>query len=309
MHGGSSWSPGGGQLRDTWLFNFDTGTWSRKADYSVSTLEMVSAYDPATGNMLVCGPNSNNALMEFNPTNNTWTTKINYSCAYGQNAALDPDMRAFVAVGNGYMLVFNLNGGTRENWSSSTNGPDNVINARYPGIEYDPVSKRLVAWAGGRDVYSLNIQTRTWTRHTGTGDNPGSAISTGTFNRWRYVPSKNVFIVVNSIDANVFAYRHTAGTTHFEAIALKCGAINLTANPNPFKTSVKIAVSGKLVADGKIGVYVYNIKGKIINKLSATSYQLSAGITWSATDRPVGVYLVRVKAGKNTLTRKIILTD
>src|SRR6185436_1420746 len=38
-----------------------------------------------------------------------------------------------------------------------------------------------------------------------------SAAANGTFGRFRYVPSRNVFIVVNAIDANVFLYRYTAG--------------------------------------------------------------------------------------------------
>ena len=36
---------------------------------------------------------------------------------------------------------------------------------------------------------------------------PGPQTTLGTYGRWRYVPSKNVFIVVTSVDKNVFVYR------------------------------------------------------------------------------------------------------
>jgi len=36
---------------------------------------------------------------------------------------------------------------------------------------------------------------------------PTNPAATGTYGRWRYSPRYNVFIVVNSVKQNVFAYR------------------------------------------------------------------------------------------------------
>ena len=40
---------------------------------------------------------------------------------------------------------------------------------------------------------------------------PTSETSGGTYGRWRYVDAYNVFILVNSVDENVYFYKHTPG--------------------------------------------------------------------------------------------------
>jgi hypothetical protein len=81
----------------------------------------------------------------------------------------------------------------------------------------------------------------------------------------------------------------------------------IMAYPNPFNPAVKIAVSRELVADSNIGIIIYDIEGKMIKKLSATSYQLSAGITWNASGMPSGVYILQVRAGHTVLKQRIVL--
>ena len=41
---------------------------------------------------------------------------------------------------------------------------------------------------------------------------PTGASTQGTFGRFRYSPSKNVFVVVNSVDQDVYVYRLTLGS-------------------------------------------------------------------------------------------------
>jgi outer membrane protein assembly factor BamB len=74
------------------------------------------------------------------------------------------------------------------------------------------VSDRIVAWNGGGDVYTLNMDTMVWTRHVASGTViPTSQSGTGTYGRFQYIPSKNVFLGVNSIDENVYFYKLSAG--------------------------------------------------------------------------------------------------
>jgi hypothetical protein len=81
----------------------------------------------------------------------------------------------------------------------------------------------------------------------------------------------------------------------------------LSAYPNPFNSGVKIAVSGQRIADSNIEIAIYNTNGKIVQKLSATSYQLSAGITWDASGLPPGVYMARLSVGRKIYSKKLIL--
>jgi hypothetical protein len=71
---------------------------------------------------------------------------------------------------------------------------------------------QFVGWSGGRDVFLLNPATWAWTRISADPSNtiiPTASALTGTYGRWRYSERYNVFVVVNSIDENVFVYRLT----------------------------------------------------------------------------------------------------
>jgi hypothetical protein len=83
-------------------------------------------------------------------------------------------------------------------------------------------------------------------------------------------------------------------------------SVRLSALPNPFKSSVKIAISGQ--HSGISELSVYNIAGKRLYKQTADSRQLKAGISWNATGHPSGLYIVRVLAGPRVLTKNIFLS-
>jgi hypothetical protein len=92
--------------------------------------------------------------------------------------------------------------------SVTTSGPQAVVQGYYPGVEYDPISEKIVAWIGGATVYTLDLNTMSWTTHPSTGSVvPARSRNNYAFNRWRYVPSKNAFVTVSTIDTNVFIYR------------------------------------------------------------------------------------------------------
>ena len=73
-----------------------------------------------------------------------------------------------------------------------------------------PQIDKFVAWASGPDVYTLDIDRLRWTKHPPAATNhvsPGNAQQWGTFGRFRYIPSRNLFIVCNNVKKNVFLYR------------------------------------------------------------------------------------------------------
>ena len=135
---------------------------------------------------------------------------------YHLAATLDPKRRKFVIAGYdstegaGRVWVYDI--GTGSNYQlqqSSTTGGASLIRAEYPGLEYDPATDRIVAWAeeGGRNVvYSLNLDTRTWTATTLTGG-PEPVAGRGTHGRWRYSPKSGVFVLANKVDHNVYTVR------------------------------------------------------------------------------------------------------
>jgi hypothetical protein len=90
---------------------------------------------------------------------------------------------------------------------TTTGTPAFVTGGQSPGIAYDPVADRIVAWHGGSSVYALNMDTGVWTQ---VAKNPGpttAAPAQGTFGRWGYVPQYRIFVMVNDIDENAWVFR------------------------------------------------------------------------------------------------------
>jgi hypothetical protein len=76
-----------------------------------------------------------------------------------------------------------------------------------PGFVYVDSKDMFYAWGGGQDIYRFNPATSEWSRINGGGDNPGAQSQWGTFGRWRYSPTRGVFVLVNNVKQNVFLYK------------------------------------------------------------------------------------------------------
>jgi len=78
------------------------------------------------------------------------------------------------------------------------------------------------------------------------------------------------------------------------------------AYPNPFNPSTTMDLN--LSESGYVSVKVYNVMGQLVSTL--IDQDMSAGyhtINWNASDMSSGMYLVRVHAGENVETQKIML--
>jgi len=225
--GGSTWKTGdcnGG----TWLFDFGAATpvegWQNIAQDKAGCAQ-VSAYDSLTGHVLYT---SGTSIVSFNPDNLTdpWTTLYNgVDFSFYYTAALDPERRKYVVVGGndfgktGQTLSFslpdNFSEGTVTGGQLVTTGANEIEKSDGIGLEYDLVSDRFVGWNGSEQLYTLNMDTATWARHAAAATNlviPSSPEKNGTWGRFRYIPSKNAFVVVNRIDGNVFFYKLSPGS-------------------------------------------------------------------------------------------------
>ena len=214
MTGGSLWSPAGGGSKGAWTFDVPARTWQRRADAPGSQVTAMAAYDPVSG--LAYALVQNGTLAAYDPKKNTWTPQA--SIDYGgfdpaRTMVVHPTQRMLLVIGAGQVFGYKLGkSGASGPRVIATTGGDPIVKAQGPGVAYDPVSDRLVGWMGGGDVFSLDPGTGKWTRQApASGPVPGRAPHTGTFGRWQYVPSKDVFIGVSSIDENVWLYRPARG--------------------------------------------------------------------------------------------------
>jgi PKD repeat protein len=197
---------------NTYLFDFDRVEWEKKAATPCYGTGSLSAIGP-DGLVWQQGvSDSRSSLASFDAARNVWTNYVTFNGWLGtkKTAAIDPARMKFVAIGGGDGRVWDLRNPSQKPAALNATGATAIMSASNPGLEYDAVSGRLVAWSGGALVYSLDLDTNVWTSRTtsGVGTTPPAATATGTYGRWRYVPSLNVFVVVNDTQKNVFVYRH-----------------------------------------------------------------------------------------------------
>jgi ferric-dicitrate binding protein FerR (iron transport regulator) len=182
-----------------WTFDFETNRWTRRASLGGAPrggLGGTCSYDPAT-HKVWWGDGSGTYSLDVE--SDRWT-KHNDDEFYYHTGAIDTKRGLWVAIGNGKVFAVDVRGGApvRQVWK--TTGGDALVSKSNPGVDYDPVRDRIVAWAGG-PVYSLNPEMKTWTVTEAPGAPP--ATPNGIFGRWRYVPALDAFIVVTAIDQNV----------------------------------------------------------------------------------------------------------
>jgi hypothetical protein len=211
--GGSQW-PCGFFADDTWLLNFPGLSWTQKSHVNVPSRNYGRAMslDPNT-NLVYARDDFH--LFSYDPVADTWTTRsTSFGMDDNKNAVVDP-------VRKKYFLHTNASGATLY-WydvssptaasltiqSAQTTGCSGFIGNYQAGMEYDPIQDRIVGWSGGNTVYILNPDTFSCTTSSSSGG-PTTVSAQGTWGRFRYSPSLNVFAVCNSVNENCYSLRLT----------------------------------------------------------------------------------------------------
>jgi hypothetical protein len=214
--GASATYPQSNWFRNVDCFDFTTNTWSLRTNVPTIDYGGITAYDADRG-LLWHHSTARGSLSSYNWAQDRWTTgNQDDFISYELTADYDPIRKEFIGIGCGGgrngVLIWNTNTlGTASNLSTS--GHDGVINELNPGVQWDPVLKRIVVWADGPNLYSLDRTTNVWQKHTPAPTNtvvPSPPAERGTFGRFRYMPRFNAYIVANSISTNVFVYKLTA---------------------------------------------------------------------------------------------------
>ncbi|MBX7084493.1 MAG: hypothetical protein K1X88_35125 [Nannocystaceae bacterium] len=212
--GGALWQSGGFAV-GTWSFSFDANGWSRRADGPAEQgFGDPSVFDPLTGHVF---RRANSGMLEYDPATDAFTSRAPSDggwWAANVAAALDPDARLMVIIGEGRLDTYDLAADVYT-VDVPIAGTDvtTLFGGGSPGIDFDPVQQRFIVWGGGLDVYTFDPAAATFSLLEGAGDDPGTiTASGGAFGRFRYAPSRNVFVWIDHVDANVFVYRSSEGT-------------------------------------------------------------------------------------------------
>jgi hypothetical protein len=203
-----SLAPCGNGDAATWTRDFTTNTWQQMLAVSPTKTSFgtMAVYDATTKQVYVKDLYS---FFAYSLETNTYT-KLNSAdqvVDYHLSAAIDSKRRKFVMIGNGVQVI-DLATNTMTTMST-TNAPAFVTSQQSPGIAYDPIADRIVAWHGGSNVYALNMDTGAWTQVAANAGPTVSAPVQGTFGRWSYFPQYRVFALINDINQNAWVFRLT----------------------------------------------------------------------------------------------------
>jgi hypothetical protein len=291
VFGGSLRCSSGAFGQDTWTFSFVTNTWQRMNPSGTiphAIPGIVSAYDPNTGLLFLY---DDLFFYSYDPKANVFTklTSNQQPIGYNLNATIDPKRKKFIMVGYdsvqaaGRVWSVDISAGSGYTLTEvKTTGGDTVINTGYPGVDYDPKTDRLVAWSekSPNVVYSLNLDTDTWTTSTFSGG--PTPVGNGTSGRWRYSAKSDLFVLENSVDSNLSIFRlsPTTGTADTQAPTVPAG---LSAVDGATAPQVSLTWTASTDNVAVTGYRVYRCSGSsctpatLVGSPTATSFSDSTG--------------------------------
>lgn len=185
-----------------------------------------TARHAGTGDIYTLGTISRPWMGKWHPSTNLWTKMTmlgSEQYAYYRTAAIDHVHNIMVVIagcrGTGSSTcttpkpsyTFDLALATPPLTTLSMLGAEPIRDGvRNPGVVYDAVAQKVVAWNGGATVYTLDVPTRTWTAVPPAPQNtviPTDPAPTGTYGRFAYSPRWNLYVLVNGITQDVYLYR------------------------------------------------------------------------------------------------------
>ena len=292
---------GGCGADKTWTFDFDAKQWTDRLPTGTkppTACEDACAYDPNSKRLYWSDNNyagNGRGVYSYDFDTNVWT-RHNGTGHYAQTAVVDPKRKLLFFIGAGIVHVYDIGNNNYADQSWTTTGGSSVVGANDPGLAYDPVLDRVVAWNGG-SVYALNPDTKAWTAYNAA--NAPTPASVGTYGRWRYVPSVNAFINVNDHQQNVYFYKLTAGTGTGLTSPNRAVADNdIRISPNPFASAARISLG-----NGRGGkIQILNLQGKLISTLCNDP---GKDILWDASGLAPGIYLLKTAVRGKIQTVKL----
>ena len=205
------------------------------------------------------------------------------------------------------MLVYDLTKTPLTGQEWTTTGGTDFISGGAVGIDYDPVSDKLVGYNGGA-IYALDIDTKVWTSYSPS-PAPSTPIGYGAYGRWRYAPDVNAFIFVTAnVADNIFFYKFTAGgPARIDGKTMPSAQSNpcFKISPNPLNSRARISFQGNAEEFRRASLLIYDLQGSLIADLSKNVG--SRDISWNAAAIPAGIYVVALKTKTGLYTQKCLI--
>ncbi len=216
----------------TWLFDPALNSWERQfptGSLPLASIAAVSAYDPNTGSIYLHNM-QNLYRYTYNTSGGNYEMLTMYEPGFyiHMNGVIDPKRKKFILIGpgeeipgeekQGQIIIYDIDPDITDNEfmyeEINTVGDTAFLGAEAPGLAYDPVIEKVVAWAGGDTVYLLDLDTNppTWTAESYPIQPPlaseaPQAHNQGTYGRFEYAPAAKAFVLYNATNKNGYLFR------------------------------------------------------------------------------------------------------
>lgn len=213
--GAGMWMSGQVGVGNLDCYDPDTLTWSARASAAEGTIAGIADYDEVTGSIAyVLGPQLR-YLATYDVAADAWTSHgdnfTNGGLGIRLTGRVHPTARLFVAVGGSVIYTWDLDtpGNVVESSVVLADPPPDFERGN-PGLDYDAMLDRIVWWGSGSSLWSLDLDAGAWVEHPVVPENtvvPPPPVGNGTFGRFRYAITDDVFVLVNNANDNVFVRR------------------------------------------------------------------------------------------------------
>jgi len=105
-------------------------------------------------------------------------------------------------------------------------------------------------------------------------------------------------------------YKYEEGNVSVEKSGLKSPRMKMAISPNPFNRNTMIQIEGELTRENSgeiLEIRIFDIKGKMIERLSSNSAFSPPSLSWEGSRFPSGIYLLKAKFGNQTFSKRLFL--
>lgn len=220
---GDCWS--NGAYYDTHdIYSITGGTWSTGTlpTYPEGGNYRVNSVADASGHIWSVGVDDSKTNKLYYWDGAAWSEKLTGLATSGTDKmAIALGGGVLVVVGNSKCVTIDVSNPASVSVLATTYSGDNgfVTSAVPGGIAYDSSAGVFVGWTGATgeelNVWTLTVSgaSSVWAKVTGDGAGATPPTRSGTaslWNRWHYVPSRNVFAAHTAVGNAVYVYRYAA---------------------------------------------------------------------------------------------------
>ncbi|WP_213995083.1 hypothetical protein [Arsukibacterium sp.] len=192
----------GGADPNTWLFDPDANRWHKdtaSGDIPRGAFGVVAAYDSKTGLVFL---HDRSALYSYQyHAEGGIYKKLNGKggLGLGVNAAIDPDSRKMLIIGQKKQILYDLTAATGYRRTAIPLKGDAQFIEKFPapGLTYNSKDGHFYAWPGDGKLYKFDLASLSWLGIP-IADDPGPQVRHGTFGRFAYVKALDGFVLLNN---------------------------------------------------------------------------------------------------------------